>query len=143
MFGSAVPYLNSTQGDLKATGPKRNPLDPERCVSGNQRETIDLYNVIASLPHAGMTPGMRMNHLEPTNEIHYAGGQLVHLLVAPDRIGGWKATILGSSVAEASFLESLPRANLTVREMFQRTFPKHVCGAKCRPLGGHACRQAG
>jgi hypothetical protein len=86
---------------------------------------------------------MRISHLEPTNEIHYAGGELVHLLVAPDRLGGWKATILGSGVAQASFLESLPRANLTVREMFHHTFPTHVCCTKCRPLGQRACRQAG
>ena len=90
-----------------------------------------------------MVPCMHMSPLVPTNEIHYAGGELVHLLVAPDRLGGWKATILGASVAQASFLETLPRANSTIREMFQRTFPKHVCCAKCRPLGKHDCRLAG
>jgi len=81
-----------------------------------------------------------MHPSEPTNEIHYAGGEVVHLLVAPDNGGGWKATILSDSLAQAWFLESPQAANRVVRYISYRTFPKHVCCGKCRPLGKLRCR---
>jgi hypothetical protein len=75
-----------------------------------------------------------MRYFEPTNEIHYAGGDMVHLLVAPDQLGGWKATILGGGVAQAWFLENLSIANSKIHDMFQRAFPGHICCKKCRAL---------
>ena len=74
------------------------------------------------------------------SSIHETEDGLVHLLVVPDKEGGWRATIFGQQLACARHFDSVAGANSYVIASFSQMFPEHLCGSKCAPASEAAQR---
>ena len=68
---------------------------------------------------------------KPVNEIHWADGEMIHLLVLPERSGGWQSKIWGNCFARQWFFPTAELAEMRTRQLFRKSFPGHTCNERC------------
>ena len=70
---------------------------------------------------------------KPVSLVHDTEDGMVHLLVVPDKDGGWRGTIFGKELACARRFDALGEANSYVAGSFWQMFPEHRCCPTCGP----------